>query len=63
MKKKFSEHRVTQRRSAYTGFLEELEYLKMMVTPSKLSVIRKDVSLVRTRPILLLSWVEKAVRR
>ncbi len=35
----------------------------MMVTPSKLSVIRKVAALARARPTLLLSWTEKAVWR
>ncbi len=68
---------------AYTGLLEELEYLKietrlidekfasvmgecdldMMVTPSKLNVIRKVSSLASVRPTLLWSWAEKAARR
>jgi hypothetical protein len=37
--------------------------LDMMVTPSKLSVIRKTDVLARDRATLLLSWSEKAARR
>jgi hypothetical protein len=35
--------------------------LDVMVSPSKLNVIRKVVVLTRVRPTLLLIWVEKVV--